>query len=157
MSIGGQRHDLDELAGDFALQAWLHARPAMIRLDDQTLVQHCGHDGYARWLPDANHADPVTAINTRVHQLLVDGDEAQLWDVLSAKNVFESQPLRLQTWLQATNCRRVVFGHTPHRMKRPAAFHEGRAINFDGGLSRGHRKFRSSPVAASVAPLDAVS
>jgi hypothetical protein len=157
MSIGGQRHDLDELAGDFALQAWLHARPAMIRLDDQTLVQHCGHDGYARWLPDANHADPVTAINTRVHQLLVDGDEAQLWDVLSAKNVFESQPLRLQTWLQATNCRRVVFGHTPHRMKKPAAFHEGRAINFDGGLSRGHRKFRSSPVAASVAPLDAVS
>ena len=157
LSIGGQRHDLDELANDSALQAWLHARPAMIRVDDGTLIQHCGHDGYARWLPEENHQDPIAAINMRVHELLINGDEAQLWDVLSAKNVFESQALRLQSWLQATNSRRVVFGHTPHRMSKPAVFHDGRAINFDGGFSRGHRRFRSSPVSASVAPLDAVS
>lgn len=157
ISIGGQRHDLDELAKDHALQAWLHARPALIKLDDGTLVQHCGHDGYARWLPEDADSDPIAAINARVHELLIDGDEALLWDVMSAKNVFESQPLRLENWLQATNSRRVVFGHTPHRAKKPAVFHEGRAINFDGGLSRGHRRFQSSPVSASVAPLDDVS
>jgi len=157
VSIGGQRHDLDELARDHALQAWLHARPALIKLDDGTLIQHCGHDGYGRWLPDDAGEDPVAAINAKVHELLIDGDEALLWDVMSAKNVFESQPLRLENWLQATNSRRVVFGHTPHGAKKPAVFHGGRAINFDGGLSRGHRRFHSSPVAASVSPLDDVS
>ncbi len=157
LSIGGQRHDLDELARDHALQAWLHVRPALIKLDDGTLVQHCGHDGYARWLPEDTSTDPIGAINAKVHELLIDGDEALLWDVMSAKNVFESQPLRLENWLQATNSRRVVFGHTPHREKEPAVFHDGRAINFDGGLSRGHRRFHASPVAASVSPLDDVS
>jgi len=157
VSIGGQRHDLDELARDHALQAWLHARPTLIKLDDGTLIQHCGHDGYGRWLHDDADRDAVGAINAKVHELLIDGDEALLWDVMSAKNVFETQPLRLENWLQATNSRRVVFGHTPHREKKPAVFHEGRAINFDGGLSRGHRNFRSSPVAASVSPLEDVS
>jgi hypothetical protein len=157
ISIGGQRHDLEELSSDPALQAWLYARPALARLGDGTLVQHCGHDGYARWLPDDGDQDVVGAVNFRVHQLLVDGHEDELWDVLSAKNVFESQALRLDSWLQATNSRRVVFGHTPHRQKKPAVFHGGRAINFDGGLSRGHRKFHSSPASASVAPLEAVS
>jgi hypothetical protein len=157
ISIGGQRHDLDELVKDPPLQAWLQARPALIKLADSTLVQHCGHDGYARWLPQDGEVEPVAAINARVRDLVIDGDEAQLWDTLSAKNVFESQPLRLENWLETTNSRRVVFGHTPHGGKKPAVFHEGRAINFDGSLSRGHRKFRSSPVTASVAPLEAVS
>ena len=35
-------------------------------------------------------------------------------------------------------------------------YHDGKAINFDGGLSRSHRLYpRSAPVAASVAPLPA--
>lgn len=157
VSIGGQRHDLDELSNDYGLQAWLQARPALIKLEDGTLIQHCGHDGYARWLPEDATSDPVASINAKVHELLIDGDEALLWDVMSAKNVFESQPLRLENWLQATNSRRVVFGHTPHGAKKPAVFHEGRAINFDGGFSRGHRRFGASPVAASVSPLDDVS
>lgn len=157
LSIGGQQHDLEELKGDLGLQAWLQARPALIRLPDGTLVQHSGHDGYARWLPSGTESDPVNVINSRVGELVSDDDEAELWDVLSAKNVFEKQPLRLQTWLQATNSRRVVFGHTPHGQPRPAVFHDGLAINFDGGLSRAHRKFRSSPVGASVAPLEALS
>ena len=157
ISIGGQRHDLDELAKDFSLQAWLHARPALVKLDDGTLVQHCGHDGYVRWLSDDQRQAPVEAINARVHKLFIDNDEAELWNTLSAKNVFESQPLRLESWLEATNSKRVVFGHTPHGGKKPAVFHDGRAINFDGALSRGHRKFGSSPIAASVAPLEDVS
>ncbi|HLZ94372.1 MAG TPA: hypothetical protein VKT20_03475, partial [Candidatus Dormibacteraeota bacterium] len=159
MSIGGQAHDLEELKKDGALQAWLHARPAMIRLEDGTLVQHCGHDGYARWL-DSNEEGTAAAqaINRRVHDLLIDGNEAEVWDVLSAKNVFEQQPLRLEHWLQATNSRRVVFGHTPHKSHRPESHHNGRAINFDGALSRRHRKHsRNSPVGASVAPLEVLS
>lgn len=157
ISIGGQAHDLEELRRDEALQAWLHARPAMIRLGDGTLVQHCGHDGYAMWLEPGDD-DPVAAINRRVHDLLIDEREGELWDVLSAKNVFEQQPLRLERWLQATDCRRVVFGHTPHRAHRPAVYHDGRAINFDGTLSRRHRRHvRTSPVSASVAPLDVLS
>lgn len=157
LSIGGQRHELDELAKDTALQAWLHARPALIKLEDGTLIQHSGHDGYARWLEAQNGGDPVTIINTRVHELLADEKEGELFDAMSAKNIFESQPLRLQNWLQATNSRRVVFGHTPHTGSKPAVFHNGQAINFDGGFSRGHRKFRSSPIAASVGPLEVLS
>src|ERR1700730_14453149 len=46
ISIGGQRHDLDELARDLPLQGWVRARPALLRLSDRTLVQHCGSDTY---------------------------------------------------------------------------------------------------------------
>jgi hypothetical protein len=155
MSIGGQRHDYDEIAKDEGLQAWLRERPALIRLTDGTLVQHCGHDGYARWLePD----DPIESVNTAVREMLLDGREAELWDVTSAKNVFAQQPLRLREWLQATHSRRVVFGHTPHRNSRPEVYHSGLAINFDGALSRSHRGHgRMSPLGASVAPLDVLS
>src|SRR5713226_7068617 len=38
IGIGGQRHDLDELARDVGLQSWLLARPALVRLPDRTLV-----------------------------------------------------------------------------------------------------------------------
>ena len=158
ISIGGQAHDLEELRKDDALQAWLHARPSMIRLDDGTLVQHCGHDGYLRWFAPRNGGDPIALVNRRVHELLIDGEEAQVWDVLSAKNIFENQPQRLEQYLQATNSRRVVFGHTPHRGREPERYHDGRAINYDGALSRRHRKHaRDSPVSASVGPLEPIS
>jgi hypothetical protein len=156
ISLGGQRHDLDELAKDHALQAWLLARPALLHLPDQTLVQHCGHDGYAH-LIEGDQSDNIDAINSRVHDLLIDGGEAELWDVLSAKNVFAQQPDRLRAWLQATNSRRVVFGHTPHQRSTPEKYHDGLAINFDGAFSRSHKHRRSSPISASVAPLDVLS
>jgi hypothetical protein len=90
--------------------------------------------------------------------MLVDGREAELWNVTSAKNVFAQQPMRLREWLQATHSRRVVFGHTPHRNSRPEVYHGGLAINFDGALSRSHRGHaRMSPLGASVAPLDVLS
>jgi hypothetical protein len=155
MSIGGQRHDLDELAKDAPLQHWLRERPALVRLSDGTLVQHCGSDSYANLL-EKEDADPVAAINSRVRQLLVTGGEGELWDLLSGKNIFTSQPLRLERWLEVTGSRRVVFGHNPHRESRPEVHHGGKAINFDGGFSRYHRKFqRRSPLGATVAPLPA--
>src|SRR5216683_3224533 len=121
VSIGGQRHDLDELIRDTELQAWLRERPAMVRLPDATLVQHCGHDGYAQWA-DPKAADVVEAINSRARDLLMHEGEQELWDVLSARNVFDQQLARLQRWLEATNSRRVVFGHTPHNQRAPATY-----------------------------------
>jgi len=157
MSIGGQEHDLAELARDAPLQSWVRERPAMIRLVDATLVQHCGHDGYSQWI-DNNASDAVDSINARARDLLMHEGEPELWDVLSAKNVFEQQPERLQRWLQATNSRRVVFGHTPHGGRRAAVYHEGKAINVDGLLSKFHAKHRRiAPIGASVTPLEALT
>jgi hypothetical protein len=156
ISVGGQRHDLDELAGDAALQAWLRERPALVRLPDATLAQHCGHDGYARLL-EIERGDFVSAINARARELLLNEGEALLWDVLSARNIFGSQTERLRQWLLATECRRVVFGHTPHGRRTPESYDGGRAINFDGAFSRSHLKHRrQSPIGASVAPLEQV-
>lgn len=155
LSIGGQAHDRDEIKRDAELTVWLLEQPVLLRLSDGTLVQHCGHDGYSRWL-DAN--DPIASVNEKVRDLLMTGGEAEVWEVLSAKNTFAQQPHRLREWMQATHSRRVVFGHTPHRGSKPEAYHDGLAINFDGMLSRSHRKFaRKAPVTASVAPLDVLS
>ncbi len=156
ISIGGQRHDFDEIANDEPLQEWLRGRPALMKLSDGTLVQHCGHDGYTRWLEQ--DADAIESVNANVHGLLHSDGEAELWDVLSAKNVFAQQPMRLREYLQATHCRRVLFGHTPHRSREPEVYHDGLAINFDGAFSRSHRKHaRTSPISASVAPLNFLS
>lgn len=156
LSIGGQQHDRDEIARDAELTVWLLEQPAMLRLPDGTLVQHCGHDGYARWLDDPD--DPIESVNETVRHLLMGGGEAEVWEVLSAKNFFAQQPVRLREWLQATHSRRVVFGHTPHRNREPEAYHGGLAINFDGAFSRTHRKhLRTSPISASVAPLNFLS
>jgi hypothetical protein len=153
MAIGGQRHDLDELARDPGLQEWMRERPALMRLPDRTLVQHCGNDGYSQ-LIGAGAPDPIAAINARVGDLLAHEGESRLWDLLSGPNIFQAQPERLQRWLDATSSRRVVFGHKPHRGPVPESSHEGRAINFDGGFSRSHRRFRRlSPIGATVAPL----
>jgi len=156
ISLGGQRHDLDELAGDKPLQIWIKERPALLKLADGTLVQHCGHDGYKRWI-DPNSIDPITSINNRVLELLNENCEDEVWDVLSAKNIFAEQSMRLQQWLQATNCRRTVFGHTPHNSDRPAIHHDGKAMNFDGAFSRRHKGHRRAPISASVAPLEPLS
>ncbi len=157
MSIGGQQHDLEELRGDTPLQSWLRDRPALVRLEDATLAQHCGHDGYSRW-SEPGEPDIIGSINARARDLLMHEGEQELWDVLSARNAFDRQPDRLQRWLEATNSRRVVFGHTPHSNPKPAVYHGGKAINFDGVLSRSHRKYRRiSPIGASVAPLDVLS
>jgi hypothetical protein len=154
MGIGGQRHDLDELARDAPLQEWMRQRPAMVRLADGTLVQHCGNDGYAS-LIDIDDPNAVASMNSRVGELLLDEGEPALWDLLSGPNIFEIQPMRLDRWLELTNARRVVFGHKPHGGSVPQRYHQGRAMNFDGAFSRGHRKHRhSSPVGATVAPLD---
>src|SRR5258707_1254364 len=80
------------------------------------------------------------AINAGARDLFMGKGEQEMWDVLSAKNIFDKQPLRLQEWLEATNSRRVVFGHTPHNERTPDIYHGGKAINVDGVFSRFHNK-----------------
>jgi hypothetical protein len=153
IGIGGQSHDLEELARDEPLQRWLRQRPALILRGDGTLLQHCGSDAYQILLA-GGEPDLIEAINTRTRELLEGGGEPALWDLMSGRNVFANQPARLDRWLEITQARRVVFGHNPHRSPDPERYHGGRAINFDGGLSRSHRMRRHlSPPGASVAPL----
>lgn len=151
ISIGGQAHDLEELRKDEPLQDWMTRRPLMIKLADRTLVQHCGNDDY-RLLLGEDKSEPVDTINGNAHLVLEAGDAQLLWDVMSAKGVFATQPDRLDRWLELTGSRRVVFGHTPHHEQRPAHYHGGKAINYDGGLARFHYR-RLAPLAASVGPL----
>jgi hypothetical protein len=153
ISVGGQRHDLDELARDAPLQQWMRERPALMKLADETLAQHCGNDSYASLIDIADPA-PIESINARVRELLMQEGEAELWDMTSGPNIFEAQPMRLERWLEITGSRRVIFGHKPHGGLAPQSSHAGRAINFDGGFSRSHRKYRrASPMSATVAPL----
>ena len=151
ISIGGQRHDLDELRQDAPLQEWMKARPLMLRLEDGTLVQHCGNDDY-RLLLNEDGSDVIATVNMNGRLVLEAGDAHLLWDVMSGKGVFASQPERLDRWLELTGSRRVVFGHTPHHEAKPAVYHGGKAINYDGGLARVHYR-RAAPLAASVGPL----
>jgi Calcineurin-like phosphoesterase len=153
MGIGGQDHDLKELALDQTLQEWMRARPALLKLPDRTLAQHCGSDAYATLL-EKSGPDPVGAINSRVHELLSAEGERELWAILSGHNILPNQPERLDRWLELTGSRRVVFGHNPHRGALPETYHGGKALNFDGGFSRFHTKFRRhTPLGATVAPL----
>ena len=128
----------------------------MLRLDDATLVQHIDHDGFAR-LIDADEPDVIGAVNrTSAELLAMHGSEAVLWDVMAPGGIFHRDPSRLDRWLERTQARRVVHGHKPHDKARPDAYHGGRAVNFDGRLSRyyGQARFRrTTPLGASVAPL----
>jgi hypothetical protein len=153
VSIGGQEHDLNELAKDAALQEWVRLRPAMLRLPDATLVQHCGNDAYATLL-ESREDDPIGHINSRVQHLLRTEGESELWDMMSSRNIFATSGERLDRWLEVTSSSRVVYGHTPHRGSKPEVQQGGRALNFDGGFSSYHRMFRHlSPPGATVSPL----
>ena len=153
IGIGGQQHDLEELARDVPLQEWMRGRPALVRLEDRSLVQHCGSDAYAI-LIEKDEPDPVVAVNHRVKEMLANRGEPELWKMMSGRNMFATQRERLDRWLEVTSSRRVVFGHNPHRGARPEIYHGGKAINYDGAFSRHHRLFRRvSPLSASVAPL----
>jgi hypothetical protein len=157
MGIGGQPHDLKELQTDAELVEWIRNLPGLMRLEDGTLAQHVDHDGYIR-LIDSDAPDPVEAVNSAVTELLHSGPdgEAKLWDVMAPGGIFRRYPFRLDRWLERTGSFRIVHGHVPHDASRPASYHDGKAIDFDGRLSRYYRsgRFRrSSPLAASVGVL----
>ena len=157
MGMGGQPHDLEELRRDEPLQRYLETRPLLLRLEDGTLCQHTDTDLYARLWPDddGDTRDPVEAINESAAQLIARREFAPLWDLMSAGNVFRQNRGRLDAWLRETRARRIVHGHVPHRRPEPDAYQGGRALCYDGDLSRfyGSRYRRRGPLAATVAPL----
>ncbi|HEY8681013.1 MAG TPA: metallophosphoesterase [Candidatus Dormibacteraeota bacterium] len=156
--LGGEPHDLKELEGDPGLQEWMKRRPALLKLEDGTLLQHSDSDLYSRLL-DPRAKDKVQSINEAACRRLESGGEAELWDILSPGLIFRNSRSRLERWLATMDASRVVHGHKPHQSNRPEAYHDGLAIDFDGGLSRyGKNRYqRLRPVEASVAPLDLVA
>ncbi len=153
LGAGGQPHDLEELARDPGLQRWLRERPALLLLEDGTLVQHCDSDSLGLLVPAAA-TDVVTAVNREVARLLQAGEVERLVELMTPRGVFRRQPFRLESWLRRTGARRVVHGHTPHRAPEPEVYAGGRAICFDGGFGRwGGRGRAGRPMRASVAPL----
>ena len=157
IGAGGQPHDLEELARDQPLQAWLRQLPAMQLLEDGTLVQHCDSDELGALVP-AGEPEPATAVNREVSRLLAAGDVRPLIDRMTSRGVFRRQPIRLDAWLRRTGARRVVHGHTPHRSGQPEVYAGGRAICFDGGMGRWGRPgaLRGGSVKGSVGPLPAL-
>ena len=157
LGAGGQPHDLEELARDAHLQEWLRTRPALLMLDDGTLVQHCDSDSLGRLVPasPASPADQVERINAEVTRLLERGESAPLAELMTPRGIFRKQPLRLRQWLERMGARRVVHGHTPHRGREPEVYAGGLAICFDGGLGRWGRPgaFRGGALRGSVGPL----
>lgn len=153
LGVGGQPHDLEELARDEPLQDWLRARPVMVLLDG-TLAQHCDSDELGALVP-AGDPDPVGAVNREVRRLLDAGDLGPVVDRMTSRGVFRRQALRLETWLHRTGALRVVHGHTPHRSKHPEVYAGGRAICFDGGMGRWGRPgaLRGGSATGAVAPL----
>ena len=154
MGIGGQPHDLAELRKDEELQRWLEARPLLLQLADGTLCQHTDTDVYSR-LCERDEEPVIDAINDQAAMLIHNRDFAPLWDILSAGKVFRASEPRLDAWLRETGSTRVVHGHVPHNRARPDVYAGGRAINYDGSLSRfyGSRYLRKGPAAATVGPL----
>ena len=128
-AVGGRPHDLDALRGDESLRRWMLVRPAVLRLTDGTIVQHCGNDSYLKLGKD------VDELNRAFGDRLRDGGEDSLWDLLSGPNVFETQDVRLQRYLDVMQATRVAFGHRPQRGRKPVVFQGGRALNFEGGVA----------------------
>ena len=154
LGAGGQPHDLEELARDEPLQEWMRARPAMVMLEDRTLVQHCDSDDLAQLVP-ATAPEPVQEINREVARLLAEGETTRLVELMTPRGLFRRQPHRLETWLRRTGARRVVHGHSPHRGRQPDVYAGGRAICFDGGMGRWGRPgaLRGGSITGSVGPL----
>ena len=154
MSIGGQPHDLAELAKDGELESWLRSRPLLLRTEDGTLFQHSDTDYYGR-LIERDEQDPITAINREAARLLEERNERPLWDLLAPGMLFRTARTRLEAWLERTHSYRVIHGHKPHGQRQPDTYQNGLATCFDGGLSRyrGSRFQRRGPLQASVGPL----
>jgi hypothetical protein len=123
-------------------------------LEDRTLVQHCDSDELGKLAP-RDDPNPIDTINNEVRNHLRTGDLRPLIEMMTSRGVFRRNPHRLEAWLERTNARRVVHGHTPHRCKHPDIYANGRAIDFDGGMGRYGRPgaFRGGSPKGSVAPL----
>jgi len=147
----GDPADLEALAGDAEMDAWLRHLPVMLLLDDATLVQHTDDDDYAAL------GDGVDAVNQAAADLLSQepGGVFRLLRHLIGRRAFEDR-VRLEAHLRRFGARRVVHGHTPHWKSGPDVRAGGRVISFDGRFSRywGRNPGEDAgPVGATIALL----
>ena len=148
----GDPADLEGLAGDAELEAWLRALPLMLLLDDATLVQHTDDDeGYT------GLGDSVEAVNLAAAELLRQqpGGVVRVLRHVIGRRAFDETP-RLEAHLRRFGARRVIHGHTPHWKSSPDVRKRGRVIDFDGRFSRHWGRGpgeEAGPVGATIALL----
>ena len=128
----GDPADLDALAADPELEAWLRGLPVMLLLGDGTLVQHTDDDEGYRGLGTS-----VEEANRMAAALLRDGSRGtvRLLRHVIGRHAFDD-PSRLRAHLRRYGALRVIHGHTPHWGSGPDARHGGTVIGFDGRFSR---------------------
>ena len=146
----GDWADLDALAADSELESWIRSLPAMLRLDDGTLVQHTDDDAYADLGTD------IDAVNVSMRELLSHpGGVRTALRYTIGRHAFD-EAVRLERYLELFKARRLVHGHTPHAEESPRVAHGGRALGFDGRFSRYWSPADgepSGPIGATVALL----
>jgi hypothetical protein len=127
----GDHADLDSLAADPELDAWLRRLPLMLLLDDGTLVQHSDDDAYA------DLGDSVDAVNAEALRQLRDEPDGimRVLRHVIGRRAFED-PMPLVAYLRRFGARRLIHGHTPHWGSAPDVRHDGMLIGFDGRFSR---------------------
>jgi len=146
----GDWADLDAVDDDPALERWVRSLPAMLRLDDGTIVQHTDDDAYAELGGD------IDGVNQHMRGLLEQpgGVRAALRFTIG-RHAFDDVT-RLDRYLAHFDGRRLVHGHTPHHEDAPRVAHGGRVLGFDGRFSRYWMPADgepSGPISATVALL----
>lgn len=133
----GQPADLEELDKEPELVDWLMHLPAMIKLEDDTLLQHSDNMHYLL------HGDTLEKINNSFMEHLTSGDLNLLrkaFEHLCERFGF-NQPYKTENYLERFNARGVIHGHTPHGKSQAQVSFSGRIVNVDGALSRGFDRF----------------
>lgn len=150
LSRRGDWADLNAVAADPHLEAWLRALPFLLELDDGTLAQHTDDDRYAEI------GDTIDAVNAAVRAWLATrGGAFQSLRYTIGRHGFDD-PARLQRYLTHFGVRRVIHGHTPHWDDAPVAVHGGLAVGYDGRFSRFWGRAEGEepgPIGATVAIL----
>jgi hypothetical protein len=146
----GDWADLRAVASDPDLESWVRGLPAMLLLDDATLIQHTDDDAYAEVGPT------VQAVNARMRELLATpGGVRTALRYTIGRHAFDDVE-RLERYLEQFGARRIVHGHTPHWHETPSVQHSGRVLGFDGRFSRFWTQGTgepSGPVGATIALL----
>jgi hypothetical protein len=149
----GDWADLEAVAEDGDLEAWLRNLPFLILLADGTLVQHTDDDMYA------DLGDTVDAVNATARQWLsTPGGVFTAVRALFGRRAFVERR-RLDLYLEHFGARRLVHGHTPHWEDVPSVGHDGLLWGFDGRFSRYWQREDGEPfgpIGATVALLPAL-
>jgi hypothetical protein len=150
LSRRGDWADLNAVAADAALEAWLRGLPFLVELEDGTLAQHTDDDRYAEI------GTTVDAVNSAVHAWLATrGGAFQSLRYTIGRHGFDD-PERLQRYLDHFGASRVVHGHTPHWDDEPVSMRGGLAVGYDGRFSRFWGRAEGEepgPIGATVAIL----